>query len=496
MNDERGVAMASPGSDVTLRPSAIGLREVLFQSITHMAPGVGVAFAIIVGAFFAGGALPLAVLLAVAGCALTAVSLGQLSKHLPGAGSFYTYAANALHPSVGFLAGWVYAFGEITGFPLCIVLLGVIVPGAIGVSDNTWWIWVAIGSLIVFTLGYFGIRVSTRTGTALGAFEILVFLALGVTLIAKAGSANTIHAFGTKFANIKGFSGYSGVFAGLVYSIFAFIGFEAAAPLAEESRDPKRLIGLAAVLSAVLIGLYYVVITYGATVFFGPTRMAQFPSFGGGNPYQQLAHQVWGWGWVFVFLALINSSVACSNAVNNAVTRTFYALGRIRVFPQALASVHPKWRSPHVSVITVFVISVASWMWLGFQYDPFTAFAVLGTAITLVAVAIYILINISCFAYYIRFRRDEFNPVTHLIVPILGIGLFVPAFLTAAGVTAFKFVSPLPHPLSYVGPVLGGWLVLGVIYMLYLYQRHPERIAETKRVFEEEGPVETVTATT
>jgi amino acid transporter len=485
--------MGSPGSDVTLRPSAIGLREVLFQSITHMAPGVGVAFAIIVGAYFAGGALPLAVLLAVVGCALTAVSLGQLSKHLPAAGSFYTYAANALHPSVGFLAGWMYAFGEITGFPLCIVLLGVIVPGTIGVSDNTWWIWVAIGSVIVFSLGYFGIRVSTRAGTALGAFEILVFLALGFTLIARAGSANTLSAFTTKFSNIPGFAGYPGVFAGLVYSIFAFIGFEAAAPLAEESRNPKRLIGLAAVLSAVLIGLYYVIVTYGATVFFGPTRMDKFPQFGGGNPYQQLAHQVWGWAWIFVFLALVNSSIACSNAVNNAVTRTFFALGRIRVFPKAFGRVHPRWRSPHIAVITVFVLSVASWLWLGFQYDPLTAFAVLGTVITLVAVAIYILINISCFAYYVRFRRDEFNVLTHLIVPILGIALFVPAFLTAAGITAFKFVSPLPKPLSYVGPVLGGWLVIGVIYLVYLYRRYPERVEETKRVFEEEEEAEPTT---
>jgi amino acid transporter len=482
--------VASAGSNLTLRPSAIGLREVLFQSITHMAPGVGVAFAIIVGAFFAGGALPLAVLLAVIGCAFTAISLGQLSKHLPAAGSFYTYAANALHPSIGFLAGWVYALGEITGFPLCIVLLGVIVPGTIGVSDDTWWIWVLLGSIIVFVLGYFGIRVSTRTGTVLGAFEILVFLALGFTLIARAGSANTVAAFGTKFANIEGFEGWQGIFAGLVYSIFAFIGFEAAAPLAEEAKEPRRYIGRAAVLSAVLIGLYYVIITYGATVFFGPTKMADFPAFGDGNPYQELAKQVWGVGWIFVFLALVNSSVACSNAVNNAVTRTFFALGRIRVFPHALAAVHPKWRSPHVAVVTVFVLSVAAWVWLGFQYDPFTAFAVLGTAITLVAVSIYILINICCFAYYIRFRRDEFNVFKHVIVPLLGIGLFVPALLTAAGITVFKFVSQLPKPLSYVGPVLGGWLVLGIIYMIYLYRRHPERIEATKRVFTEEGPAE------
>jgi len=220
--------------------------------------------------------------------------------------------------------------------------------------------------------------------------------------------------------------------------------------------------------------------------------MANFPSFGGGNPYQQLARHVWGTGWIFIFLALVNTSVACSNAVNNAVTRTVFALGRIRVLPRALGSVHPRWRSPHVAVITVFVISVSTWLWLGFQYDPFTAFAILGTAITLVAVAIYILINISCFAYYVRFRRNEFNVVKHLIVPVLGIALFVPAFLTAAGITVFKFVSPLPKPLSYVGPALGVWLVIGIIYLVYLYRRAPERIADTKRVFVEEPPVEAI----
>jgi hypothetical protein len=49
-----------------LAREAIGLREVLFQSITHMAPGAAVAFSIIVGANFAAGALSLSVLFALA----------------------------------------------------------------------------------------------------------------------------------------------------------------------------------------------------------------------------------------------------------------------------------------------------------------------------------------------------------------------------------------------------------------------------------------------
>ncbi|HEV8421277.1 MAG TPA: amino acid permease, partial [Actinomycetota bacterium] len=203
--------MGAEGSEVTLKKEEIGLADVLFQAITHMAPAVGVAFAIIVGAPLAGGALPLAVLLALIGCALTASSVAQLSKHLPTAGSFYTWSSQAIHPSVGFLLGWVYALGEATGFPLCIALLGVVVPGTLqetfGVGGSLWWPWVVGGSLIVFALAYFGIRISTRTGVVLGAFQIGVMLALGIWLIIKAGGDNTFQVFGTKFATVEGFTG-------------------------------------------------------------------------------------------------------------------------------------------------------------------------------------------------------------------------------------------------------------------------------------------------
>jgi amino acid transporter len=106
------VAQSAPSAG--LAREAIGLREVLFQSITHMAPAAAVAFSIIVGANFAAGALPLSVLLALVGCLLVAVSIGQLAKQLPSAGGFSTYAARGLHPAVGFLVGWGYAFVDAT----------------------------------------------------------------------------------------------------------------------------------------------------------------------------------------------------------------------------------------------------------------------------------------------------------------------------------------------------------------------------------------------
>jgi hypothetical protein len=74
------------------------------------------------------------------------------------------------------------------------------------------------------------------------------------------------------------------------------------------------------------------------------------------------------------------------------------------------------------------------------------------------------------------------KPVRHLLVPLLGIIAFVPALLTAAGLPVFDFVTELTAPVSYAGPIVGVWMAAGVVVLLVLLRRHPERIAETARV--------------
>ncbi|MGN5377900.1 hypothetical protein ACQ4WX_10165 [Streptomyces lasalocidi] len=107
-----------------LRRDAIGLREVLFQSVTAMAPAAAVAASIPSGAAFAGGSLPLAVLIALVACLFTASCVAELARELPAAGSVATYAARGLHPAVGFLVGWGYVFVEALVPPLLLLQLG------------------------------------------------------------------------------------------------------------------------------------------------------------------------------------------------------------------------------------------------------------------------------------------------------------------------------------------------------------------------------------
>ena len=473
---------AAAGTSTTgLRRNAIGLREALFQSITDMAPGAAIAASIPAGVAFAGGSLPLAVVFALIACLFCAWSIGQLARELPSAGSLATYAARGLHPAVGFLVAWGYVLVGWLIPPLVLLQLGFTVDGTLhtefhGDTANLWWVWSILGALIILAAGYYGIRTSTRLGTILGVFEIAVFLVLGIFLVVHAGSHNTASVFTTQYTT-PGFHGISGVIAGSVFTILAFGGFEGAAPLAEETRNPRRTIPQAVLLSTLLIGALYVFTTYAVDVAFGPAAFHNFTVGTTSASWVGIARSLYGIFWFFVFLAIVNSTIANANAGVNVSSRTAYAMGRIRAFPGFLAHVNARHRSPVNSILAAFVLTVAITLGLGLPYTPSTAFSMVGTGIVIPLVAIYILMNAACIGYFAR-KRTGFNVLSHLIIPVLGIAAFVPAWLSAAGLPVFSFITALPPPISYMGPGVAGWMVVGVIYLIYLYRRDPQRVVE------------------
>ena len=88
-----GSAAPERGGFDHLREHSIGLPQVLFQSITHMAPAAAVAYSIYISVPDAKQALPLSVGLALIACLCAATAIGQLAKHIPSAGGLYTYVA-------------------------------------------------------------------------------------------------------------------------------------------------------------------------------------------------------------------------------------------------------------------------------------------------------------------------------------------------------------------------------------------------------------------
>jgi amino acid transporter len=130
-----------------------------------------------------------------------------------------------------------------------------------------------------------------------------------------------------------------------------------------------------------------------------------------------------------------------------------------------------------MAILTAFVITVAVTLGLGLGYDPVTAFFMVATALVIVLAAIYILMNAACIGFFAR-RSSGFNPLLHLVIPVLGIVAFVPAWLTAAGIDVFPFIVPFAPPISYMGPGVAGFMIIGLIYLVYLYRKDPRRVVE------------------
>src|SRR6185503_6563316 len=268
------VGMATSGG-ASLERDAIGLPEVLFQSITHMAPAVATALSIGAATGFAGGLTPLAVVFAMVACLFTAYSIGQLARHLPSAGGMYTYVARGLGPFFGWLMAWAFALAEPLVAPILLAAFGfygaTFLQAYLNVEMDFTTMWVALAvvcGLLLWWLIYSGVQLSTRAGVLLGAIEISIFVFISVLMIVKAGDRNTVDVF------IPGADGIQPAFQGMIFCLLAFIGFEAAAPLGEEARDPRRTIPKAVIWSTIGVGAFYILCYYAATVFFGPDRMA------------------------------------------------------------------------------------------------------------------------------------------------------------------------------------------------------------------------------
>ncbi len=485
--------MSAGTTNGELERNAIGLPEVLFQSITHMAPAAAVAYSIIFATTYAGGSTPLAVVVALVACLFVAVSIGQLAQHLPSAGGLYTYNAHGLGASVGFLVAWAFMLLEPLIAPLLYLIFGYVLASAF----HTYWGWpielwvplVVVAAAIVWYLTYHGIQISTRTGVILGSFEIVVFAVLALFLIVKAGGNNTLSVFAPDTGNAKGLGS---VFPGMIFAILAFGGFEASAPLGEEARDPHRTIPRAVFLSCLLIGLFYLFCYYAATVYFGPDKMAApspdgFYYANGGDPWTGMAKDVWGIGWILVLLAIANSAIANSNAGANAATRVGYALARINLLPRVLGEIHPVYKTPHIAVNVQAIGGVIVAIALGWYFGstaPLNAYALLGTIVTILLIAIYILTNLSSLSFYWRERHDEFNWLLHFVIPIVGTAIFIPVLVASAGIDfAGLGITGLTYPANLAIPAILVWMVIGVVLLAYFRVQAPERIDQTAELY-------------
>jgi amino acid transporter len=472
-----------------LRHGKLSNGAVLFQSISQIAPAGGIATVAIIGAEFAGGALTLATIVSVIACLLTALSVAQLARYLPSAGSLGTYVSRSLGGGPGFVVGWMYAISELLIVSFVALLIGGLVAGVCS-SEFGWpvtatWIGAVIVMYVLVGIVHeLGVGVSTRVQQVISIVEVLLFVVLSITLIVTAGGRNSLSVFGTAHGNVQGYLGAAGLIPAAVFIITAFGGFETAASLAEEAREPRRAVRTAVVGAVLGIGVLYVLTSYAATVYFGPDRMGSFAAFNGGDPWTGMTRSVWGIGWVVLFLVVVNSLYGAGSAATNVSTRMFMSLGRAGLGPGQLARVSRR-RAPTRGLGVVTVAGLALALWLGVQYGPITGLSIMVVTSTALYITIYILVNLACVAYFLRHQRAEFRWLRHLVLPLAGAVVFVPVLLAELGIPAFSFISRLQAPLIY-----GAYAAVAIVVVLaagagYIATKRPGRMASLGAAFDE-----------
>jgi amino acid transporter len=476
-------ATASGGQFEHLREHSIGLPQVLFQSITHMAPAAAVAYSIFISVPYSQQALPLSVGLALIACVCAATAIGQLAKRFPSAGGMYTYAARSLGPWAGFLVAWLFILFEPLVAPFLYLEFGWamsdVFQNEVGWHySGQWWVWVVVMTIFVFLLTYRDIRISTTAGVILGSFEILIFGALALWMIFSNTGRLNLQPFNPHHAVNE----WSGVFKGMVFAILAFIGFEAAAPLGEEAKHPRRTVPIAVVGSAVLIGLFYVLCSY-AWVFGAGFDNFVNQATTNPDPWRALGKVFWAGGWVLVFLAIVNSIAANSNAGMNAATRVFYALSRNKLAPRPLGHVHPRFKTPTNAIIGMSVFALGLALLFGWKWGPLDGFFTIATMAVPPVILVYMLVSLGSMVYYLGPRRQDFNVLLHVILPIGGIVLFFfPLY--------YQFWKYPPiYPEKYGNWVDIGWVGLGIALTIFLAVWRPGKIADMEHVYVEDETV-------
>jgi amino acid transporter len=483
------VATTADSGEPALERDAIGLTEVLFQSITHMAPAVATALSIGLATTLAGGITPLAVVFALVACLFTAYSMSQLARHMSSAGGMYTYVTRGLGTFFGWLMAWAFTLAEPIVPAALFAAFGFFTASFIteltGYSNDLLWLPLAvICGLVVWLLTFRGVEISTRTGVALGLIEIGIFLVLAVLLIANAENPVDASVFVPADGSVQP------AFQGFVFCILAFVGFEAAAPLGEETREPRSTIPRAILLSCLLIGLFYVFCYYAATVYFGPARMqADFLAFNEGNPWGGMADELFPTlGGLLVTFAIINSCLANSNAGAIASTRSIFSLGRAGLLPRALGAVHPTYQTPSNATHLQGVIGIGLAVVLGLGLagytsgGPITTYGFIGTSLGLLFAGMYIAVNVACIGYFLGQGREHFNVLKHVLVPVLGVVAMVIGFFSAFGGVTIPIIDlelpPLPEPYNYAPILVGIWMFIGLILYFVLRGRSPEAIEQ------------------
>ena len=308
----------------------------------------------------AGWNATLAVLFAGLGVVAIAYTISLYARRYAGAGAVYEYLTHGAHPWVGVLtAGFFFAGALFLGGGGIYLGLGILSDGFwkahISDSGPAWWVWGLIMLGIVLILNHVGVRLAIRAMLAFAAVSFVPMLVLALVIIGKGGEGgNTLSMFNWGETSLFGITG-GGVLGGVLLGILLFVGFEAAASIGEESKEPHRSIPRALIVDRRRRG--GVLRLHGVRLLDrlrqGGRRQGRVGVLAVGRRRAGTKY-IGSWYATILDLIVILDATALALAICVMIGRGFFALGRDGLLPKVFAKTS-RYDTPWVGNLMVAV---------------------------------------------------------------------------------------------------------------------------------------------
>ncbi|MGH3357341.1 MAG: APC family permease [Nocardioidaceae bacterium] len=439
-------------------------------SVALMAPSMAININPQGTAGAVGRATPLAFFLAAIAVLLIAYVFVRLCQYYQHAGSVYAFAGASLGARAGAVAG--------LGLMATYVFYGLVTASAAGIfgsaflddigvwEEQPWWSAFLVGAVALLLVLVFAILPARGAANTLLTVEgvtvaLIVIIAAVVLVRMLAGDAPGDAEFTLDVFTVPAGTDTSTLFLGIVFGLLSFAGFEAAATLGEEAREPRRDIPRAILGTAIFGGIYFTVITAIEMMAFGPDTdgVAAFvnsPALMGdlGSSY------IGEWVGETITLGASVSAFACCLACVVGAARLLFALARDFAPDHALARTAMNGAPAVASMLVVVLIAaIGTLCAVAFDAEPFDTFLWSGTIGTLMLIVAYVLATIGCIKLFFIDRVMDVRR-WEIVIPLLA--------LVMLGYTMFRNVWPYPETGAerWFPIVSFGWLALVAVVVI------------------------------
>ena len=292
---------------------------------------------------------------------LVALVMADLSTRFPISGYGYQWATRLTNPHLGYFVGWFLLMQFITGFPGVCQAQADVIGGMIRGDQGEWAITaITVAIITAITLIHlYGIRLVSWVNDS-GVFAELVGVTIittvlfGIWLFSKEHDLSAI--WQNNASNSTGSGGFSAFALSLLVGAWCLTGFEAAADLAEETHQPRKVVPRSVItsqVSAVIAGFLLIMVFLISTEDLSASKTME-------NPLVFILESKLGFTFSSIIgLIVILSIFACGVASMATATRLMYSMARDNMLPFSgwLKKVNPRYKTPQAATITVWTLS-------------------------------------------------------------------------------------------------------------------------------------------